>query len=132
LNSYGFQKLEISELFSQNVEHQFRSLTARLNKSDYDSNGNITLRDWIAEDELIFSVPNSNYLIEMVKQYLGESARLDDVCYWSKKRSNDDFSDFSHYWHTDNVGKRLKLFVCISAEENCPRTDIVKGAVGYA
>ena len=47
--------------------------------------------------------------------YLGPGVKLDGIYYFvSKKKSKKDIYDnVSVNWHTDNVGARLKVFVCL-------------------
>ena len=54
--------------------------------------------------------------------YLGAGVKLDGIYYFvSKKKSKKDIYDnVSVNWHTDNVGARLKVFVCFEGDGTKP------------
>ena len=52
-----------------------------------------------------------------VRAYLGPEAYLDGIN-WMVSPSN--YKSISGNWHTDNVGNRLKLFVCVSGDGSQP------------
>lgn len=71
-------------------------------------------------------------LTDLVKAYLGEDARLDDLYLWKKDYAVQRRFDISESWHTDNVGHRLKMFVSVEASEGAPSTLIVDGSHRHA
>lgn len=60
----------------------------------------------------------SNYKINsIIKNYLGEHARLDTISL-SVTKDNTEDTIISEKWHYDNVGRRLKLFYYLNDNEN--------------
>lgn len=53
----------------------------------------------------------------IVRNYLGAHACLDGV-HWMV--TNPKKNGFSGSWHTDNVGSRLKVFICLEGDGKCP------------
>ncbi|MDD1976835.1 phytanoyl-CoA dioxygenase family protein [Pseudomonas tussilaginis] len=52
--------------------------------------------------------------------YLGDRARLDDMyLFWFDPEKIKDWS-LSNSWHDDNVGSRVKIYVCFSGNGNTP------------
>tara|TARA_Y200000002_G_scaffold371029_1_gene367216 strand:+ start:1530 stop:2207 length:678 start_codon:yes stop_codon:yes gene_type:complete len=54
--------------------------------------------------------------------YLGPRVKLDGIFYFvsKKKNKNDIYDTLSLNWHTDNVGARLKVFVCFEGDGTKP------------
>lgn len=53
-----------------------------------------------------------------VVAYLGSSVRLDGIAWFVSKQS--DVKSISSNWHTDGVGNRIKVFVCIVGDGAMP------------
>ena len=51
--------------------------------------------------------------------YLGVDAKLDGVS-WSESNKEKSRSSISAFWHTDNVGARIKVFVCLDGDGSQP------------
>lgn len=51
--------------------------------------------------------------------YLGVDAKLDGVS-WSESNKEKSKSSISAFWHTDNVGARIKVFVCLNGDGSQP------------
>ena len=107
LSHLGYDQFEISK----------KSL--QILKSLYKRNGELllTLNERYAIKEVFL------YANKEVREYLGKSAYLDGIKWLitsknkthnTKKRSD------SISWHTDNVGARLKLFLCIKGDGSQP------------
>lgn len=55
-----------------------------------------------------------------VTGYLGEKSRLDDMyLFWFDPEKITDWS-LSNSWHDDNVGSRVKIYICFSGNGNTP------------
>jgi len=54
-----------------------------------------------------------------ILQYLGDDARLDGIQI-SRSSAGDAATSISGRWHTDNVGARIKVFVCLSGDGDQP------------
>ncbi len=67
-------------------------------------------------------VLNSRKLMDVVRDYLGETARLDDAYL---KTIRDGISSVSEGWHNDNVGYRLKLFIVFDTEGQAASTLVI-------
>lgn len=53
-----------------------------------------------------------------IDEYLGSNVRIDVICV---NEINDQIKEnVSQNWHTDNVGNRLKLFICIEGDGSYP------------
>lgn len=76
--------------------------------------------------DLVNALLSSNLLVDIVKSYLGENARLDDMYLWRKEFSRQGIFDISEGWHTDNVGNRLKMFIGVDASSQAPSTILVE------
>ena len=72
-----------------------------------------------------------NTLFEMIKHdvlnYIGPTAKLDGISYGFSDLS-DSTKSISALWHTDNVGLRLKCFVCLEGDGSQP-TVLLKSKV---
>lgn len=68
---------------------------------------------WDIPDFVWEAVLGSQRLEQMVLDYLGPSARLDDIYI---KTVRDGLESVSEGWHDDNVGYRLKLFMVFDAD----------------
>jgi len=78
-------------------------------------------------EETLRVVLQSKVLIEVVRGYLGDGARLDDLYLWKKDYCVQKRFDISEGWHTDNVGNRLKMFIGVQASGEAPRTLLIQG-----
>ncbi|MDC1293908.1 hypothetical protein N8Z70_02560 [Candidatus Puniceispirillum sp.] len=52
-----------------------------------------------------------------IRAYLGKDVCLDGMNWMV---SNKNYNSVSENWHTDNVGSRLKVFVCVSGDQSQP------------
>ena len=60
-------------------------------------------------------------VLSIIKEYLGKYAILDYCCaerFWSKGPKSD-------VWHHDSVGHRIKLFLCLTDQDESTHTQIV-------
>ena len=56
-----------------------------------------------------------------IKNYLGGDVKLDGINFLIRSKKNNGTEEaFSGYWHTDNVGARLKVFVCFNGDGSQP------------
>jgi hypothetical protein len=53
----------------------------------------------------------------IIMSYLGETAKLDGINWFVTNPGEDNISS---NWHTDNVGTRLKVFVCVEGDGTIP------------
>lgn len=74
------------------------------------------------------AILESTLLCDVVRAYLGNGARLDDLYLWKKDFGQQQRFDISEGWHTDNVGNRLKVFIGIEATPQAPSTMLVEGS----
>ncbi len=57
---------------------------------------------------------------DFIKGYLGENVRLDDIyMFWFNPEKVSNWS-LSNSWHDDNVGSRIKIFVCFEGDGKTP------------
>ena len=68
---------------------------------------------WDLPDYLWEAILGSQYLFNVVSNYLGPNVRLDDLYL---KTVRDGLSSASESWHDDNVGYRLKVFMVFDTE----------------
>jgi len=54
---------------------------------------------------------------EEIRKYLGKEVKLDGMYFLY---SNPNITSISSSWHTDNVGSRIKLFICIEGDGSQP------------
>ena len=52
-----------------------------------------------------------------IRKYLGKNVKLDGMFFLYSKP---DITSISSSWHTDNVGSRIKLFICIEGDGSQP------------
>ncbi|MFJ1340566.1 hypothetical protein ACIKP7_20790 [Pseudomonas caricapapayae] len=65
-----------------------------------------------------------------IKDYLGENVRLDDIyMFWFDPDKVETWS-LSNSWHDDNVGSRIKVFVCFNGNGTTP-TVVVPGSHNF-
>lgn len=77
---------------------------------------------WDIPDFLWRAVLSSNTLTQMVIDYLGPDARIDD---FYVKTVLDGYDSASEGWHDDNVGYRIKVFMVFDAEGNPSGTVVI-------
>lgn len=106
LASNGIYKSRISSSSIKELDYLF---SARKTNAKFD----ICLKK-VHEDTLkeIF-----NKLEPIVRSYLGKESYLDGIN-WLVTEPNEE--SVSGNWHTDNVGNRLKCFVCVRGDGNTP------------
>lgn len=90
----------------------------------YDSYGNWVSRDISAL--IMKKIIESENIQKIVTSYLGSDARLDDMYFWFKQ-GTPTAKSLSEGWHDDNVGHRLKFFICLDAGLNSSRTCFMTG-----
>lgn len=117
LSKKGFEIININQLFDDP-----KALRASLTGIEKQS-GSIGLdMSWDLPPIFWNQVLNSKILINKVKNYLGETARLDDAYLKTVKNG---ISSVSEGWHNDNVGYRLKLFVVFDTQGNAAPTLVI-------
>lgn len=117
-HNYSSQEL-FGESFSALIQDKIRDLAVA-----YDRFGNWMSRDVPAS--IVARIVNNPAVQQIVEGYLGPNARMDDVYFWFKSGNPAAWS-LSEGWHDDNVGHRLKFFICLGADANAPQTFIVEG-----
>ena len=99
----GIFEGEISLTSILRLEENYRSYPEKIFLSK-------DLKDSVKE---IFSI-----LLPLVKDYFGENVFIDGIRWLEDKPSNKFHSSSS--WHIDNVGNRLKCFICIKGNGSMP------------
>ncbi|WP_320668162.1 hypothetical protein [Prochlorococcus sp. MIT 1307] len=107
--SFGFHELSLSKESIPKIRSLYQE--------NLKSSNNLTI------DSSKFEVFNELFeqLSKPILDYLGPEAKIDGVNFFI--RSNKDSvtpKGFSTYWHTDNVGARLKVFVCFEGDGSNP------------
>ena len=97
-------------LENENFSAQLRNSRLRRTPDD----GKNVYFTWDLPEFVWKTVLSSKKLECVVKNYLGQNARLDDMYIKSVK---DGLSSVSEGWHDDNVGYRLKLFMVFDVEK---------------
>jgi len=108
LSGKGFEIFEVSDLFDNP-----QILQASLSEVKKQSGDHGIDMSWDLPRIFWEQVLQSKILLSKVKDYLGETARLDDAYL---KTIKDGLSSVSEGWHNDNVGYRLKLFIVFDTE----------------
>ena len=134
-DEYSLWDLGYTIFKTNDVINNFNNDIIRFKKPTFIHNkfGNYISRE--IDDEILRSILSSKKLSDIVIDYLGEGARLDDIYIWSKVTGNS--FDISEGWHTDDVGHRLKLFICIEADEDssttlyCPQTNKISYRIRF-
>ena len=107
----GYLKTTIDDLLeNENFTSQLRNSSLRKTPED----GKNVYFTWDLPEFVWETVLSSKKLERVVKSYLGDNARLDDMYIKSVK---DGLSSVSEGWHDDNVGYRLKLFMVFDVEK---------------
>lgn len=107
LSKYGFHQFKVSNKTVNTLLRTFKQ------------KGEIFLgnKEKYAVREIFF------YANKEVKKYLGKNACLDGIN-WMVTKKNKTHSKMkvanSINWHTDNVGARLKLFICLKGDKTQP------------
>ncbi|MCL7406799.1 hypothetical protein MWN63_12485 [Paradonghicola geojensis] len=100
-------------------------LTERMQKSELRVTPERSKRihlSWDIPDFLWEAILGSKRLEQMVFDYLGPNARLDDLYI---KTVRDGLDSVSEGWHDDNVGYRLKLFMVFDADGHPSGTVVI-------
>ena len=124
LYKLGHLTLNFQQLFDESINE--KSITEIKQNIAYDRHGNYIKRD--IPLGFLKTVLKSQSLIQLTKEYIGENCRLDDIYLWSKSPKYQGGFDISEGWHTDDVGKRLKIFISLDCEENAPTTLYIEGS----
>ena len=107
----GYINATIDDLLeNENFSAQLRNSSLR---RPPDAGKNVYF-SWDLPEFVWETVLSSKKLERVVKNYLGQNARLDDMYVKSVK---DGLSSVSEGWHDDNVGYRLKLFMVFDVEK---------------
>lgn len=118
LATNGWIKTDSVSLFGAPLADILEAKIAGLAKTD--KFGNAISRD--IPEEAMSVILQAPMLVRVVHSYLGAGARLDDIYLWSKDFEQQQTFDLSEGWHSDNVGNRIKVFVCIEASTDAPST----------
>lgn len=80
-----------------------------------------TYRDTVITDQVgLFAAKIVDDFKEKIVGFLGDHARLDDIyLFWYDPAQRDKWS-FSNSWHDDNVGHRIKIYVCFEGNGTTP------------
>lgn len=124
LHLNGWLKGSAGELIGRDFINQCINITNNI-EDNFDQYGTSMSRK--VPLELLETLLTSPKLSKLIKGYLGHDARLDDIYFWKKNEERSKKFDLSEGWHTDNVGHRLKLFICIDATESSPYTQVLSG-----
>ena len=110
LSSNGYVKYSMSEQVVQRLTHLFK-----ISDSIEVINGDIVFdeEDYTTVDE-IFSMIKSD-----IVNYLGPKVYLDGMSWLYTDKSKSKTIGASN-WHTDNVGNRLRLFICVNGDGTQP------------
>ncbi len=121
----GWVQTDSKALFSQSI-----ATLAKASEMNWlpepDLMGNALTRK--LSETTLRAILSSSSLSDLVRCYLGDGARLDDLYLWKKDFGKQQRFDISEGWHTDNVGNRLKLFVGIEEPADAPSTMLVEGS----
>lgn len=121
LATNGWIKTDSISLFGVPLADILETKVVGLAKTD--KFGNAISRD-IPKDAMA-TILGAPMLVRVVQSYLGAGARLDDIYLWSKDFEQQQTFDLSEGWHSDNVGNRIKVFICIEASPDAPSTLVV-------
>ncbi len=117
LSEKGFEIFDINELFDD--PKALRTSLAEIEKKS----GTIGLdMSWDLPPIFWNQILKSKILVNKIRNYLGETARLDDAYLKTIKNG---LSSVSEGWHNDNVGYRLKLFIVFDAEGHAAPTLVI-------
>ncbi len=118
LVNYGYLSTNSNELFGFSIS----DLCEKYNLSDFQFNKDGLYFTRNIPDEIISRIISSEKLKNIVFNYLGSNARIDDF-YIKNQAPNS--NSISEGWHTDNVGYRLKMFISYKADINSPKTIVM-------
>ncbi len=65
-------------------------------------------------------------IAQPIHSYFGEGVRLDGI-FWMETSAENANTQISSNWHTDNVGNRIKVFVCVEGDGSQPTAVIPNG-----
>ena len=92
-------------------EHSISTLTKTYGLYKSKNNIEITLDNIQAFKEVFKSVG------KQIKEYLGINVKVDGMFFF---KTDAKYKSISSNWHTDNVGSRIKVFVCIEGDGSQP------------
>lgn len=108
MSKCGYEIFDMHDLF-----YNASDVQSALGKVDKQTSHSGVSMSWDLPEIFWEQVLKSEKLKDMVIEYLGDTARLDDAYL---KTINDGVSSVSEGWHNDNVGYRLKLFIVFNTE----------------
>lgn len=114
----GYEITDSTNLFGISITEKVSKTT--LNSFKWDKNGNYRSNE--IPSNIIKILLESKKLESLVTDYFGYDVRLDDMYF---KCSNGNCTSISEGWHTDNVGLRLKVFICVGSGNDNPSTFII-------
>ena len=103
LAKYGFFESKITSNSCRVLKKYF------MKYEKYNKNLNLK-KDLIKNIDEIF-----NKINKPIREHLGENAKLDGFSFM-KTSNKDSKENYSANWHTDNVGVRIKMFICIEGD----------------
>lgn len=118
LKYQGYQITSSRNLFGKSLTEEVSKTT--LNSFKWDKNGNYRSNE--IPSNIVKIILESKNLESLVTDYFGCDVRLDDMYF---KCSNGNSNSISEGWHTDNVGLRLKVFICVGSGNDNPSTFII-------
>ncbi len=113
----GYAKLNLSSTSTKHLNKLFNESFYKKKKLYLEPSSLITFKE-------IFDKLNP-----MIINYIGKNAKLDNIMFnlTTKEHAN---SKASSNWHTDNVGARLKVFICFKGDGSQP-TYIIPSKTKY-
>ena len=96
------------------LESEVSSAVARLAQESFDSFGQVVA---LKDDALEFLAPVMQQIYPVVSSYLGPDAFLDTIYPIVIEAGH---TSVSEGWHTDNVGSRVKVFLCVEGDGGAP------------
>lgn len=110
VSKLGYCKYEISKKAFEILQKFYKKHRYSLDKEKYG-------RVFLSKKEIIPIKEIFKTITPDIIAYLGEEVRLDGMNWMISKKN---YSSLSDNWHTDNVGNRLKVFVCVVGDGSQP------------
>ncbi len=117
----GWGQFDAKEIFGSSIS-QIAQKSINSNKIKYNNSGSWISRE--IDESVLKTILSSEKFEQIIFDYLGEDARLDDIYYWFKKELIIG-ENISGSWHDDNVGHRFKCYIGIDVSESAPVTEVV-------
>ena len=112
LGPYGY--LVISNYFNDYDLNKFSLISSHFDNIDGDN-------------DILFKFPFlakplfDKRIIKIIKDYLGQDSYFD----YASGRSFTNNGNKSDYWHHDSVGHRIKIFICVSDQDESTHTQVI-------